>query len=122
MPNVAYKGEVFSEGTDGTLTPTDINGNLNPGGNPMWYAGQTGRPFKERCRGTSTALTPLGGSTNTTYTRTDVQIAKCIEEKRNKSELASYVWELKDQVMNPVVKWTILKEAYNYKMGLLFVI
>ena len=40
-----------------------------------------------------------------------------IEEKKNKSELANYVWKLKQLKKNFTIKWKIEKKAQPYRKG-----
>ena len=46
-----------------------------------------------------------------------VTIKEQIEEKKDKSELANYVWSLKEQGKKFSLEWSIVKKAFNYKNG-----
>ena len=44
-------------------------------------------------------------------------MADQIEEKKNKSELAAYIWKLKEQKKTFKVSWSIVKRAWPYNPG-----
>ena len=65
------------------------------------YNGQTGRTFKERYKehmySLSTPKKELSRRDKNTGERKVVTIKEQIEERKEKSELANYVWSLKEQ-------------------------
>ena len=82
----------------------------------MTYFGQTTRPFKERYTehkySFSTPKKELTRAEGKTVTIEDQ-----IQEKRNKSELANHIWDLKSQKKDFTIEWKIERRALPYKNG-----
>ena len=85
------------------------------------YNGQTGRAFKERYKehmySLSTPKKELIRKDKNTGEKKVVTIKEQIEERKEKSELANYVWSLKEQGKKFSLEWSIVKKAFNYKNG-----
>ena len=100
-------------------THTDDNG--NPMAETQKYNGQTGRAFKERYKehmySLSTPKKELIRKDKNTGEKKVVTIKEQIEERKEKSELANYVWSLKEQGKKFSLEWSIVKKAFNYKNG-----
>ena len=100
--NLIYKADVVTE---------EANNNSKT----MSYYGQTTRSFKTRFgehkysfSTPKKILNRRGGSAS---------LADQIEEKKNKSELAAYIWKLKEQKKAFKVSWSIVKRAWPYNPG-----
>ena len=103
VKNVIYRADVTTEEANNNCTIKT-------------YFGQTTRPVKDRITehkySFSTPRKNLirrGGKIAT--------IEDQIEEKKNKSELANYVWKLKQLKKNFTIKWKIEKKAQPYRKG-----
>ena len=48
----------------------------------------------------------------------EVSIAEQIEEKKAKTELANYIWQVKQQGKKPSIKWRIERTAFPYRNGM----
>ena len=100
--SLIYRADVVTEET-------------NNNSKTMTYYGQTTRNFKTRFGEHKTSfstpkkiLNRRGGQAT---------LADQIEEKKNKSELAAYIWKLKEQKRDFKINWFIEKRAWPYKPG-----
>ena len=100
-------------------TARDENG--NPLDKTQNYNGQTGRTFRERYRehlnSFNTPKKELVRKDKVTGDLKTVSISQQIEEKKEKSELAKYIWQLKEEGKKFTTDWSIVKQAFNYKNG-----
>ena len=100
--NIIYRADVTSK---------EPNNNTKT----MTYFGQTTRAFKTRYgehKNTfSTPKKPLARREGT------ASIADQIEEKKNKSELAAHVWQLKEQKKEFNIRWKIERKSVPYVNG-----
>ena len=75
------------------------------------YWGQSMRPFKDRWREHMTSFsTPLKDKPGNS-------IEQQIEAKKQKSELAAYIWKLKEEKKDFKISWHIQRKAYPYTNG-----
>ena len=81
----------------------------------MSYTGQTSRCFKERLSEHKNSFSTPQKILNRNGKL--VQIEEQIEEKKCRSELANYVWELKQKKKNFTISWQILKKSFPYHQG-----
>ena len=102
-PDINYSADVRS---------VETNNNIKT----VTYFGQTTRTFKERYTeqkySFSTPKKELSRGEGKTATMADQ-----IEEKKSKSELANYIWNLKQQKKAFTIEWKIEKKAFPYKNG-----
>ena len=96
--NIAYSGEVIVKDENDNVIPSDTRK----------YYGQTVH-WKQRQYGHTTSfntpqkvLTRIDKETKEPY---DVSIEEQIEEKKARTELANYVWQLKQKGKNPTIRW-----------------
>ena len=81
----------------------------------MSYFGQTSRRFKQRFTEHKNSFSTPQKILNRNGVQ--IQINEQIEEKKSRSELANYVWELKQNKKKFRIHWEIWKKAFPYSNG-----
>ena len=81
------------------------------------YVGQTTRKFKIRYGEHKNSFNPP--TRELVRNGKTVSIEEQIEEKRKKSELAAYIWKLRDEnkLQYTTIQWSIEKRAFPFKNG-----
>ena len=102
ISGVTYRADVQSE------EPKNVT-------KEMFYTGQTSRCFKQRYVEHKNSFSTPQKVLN--RNEKEVQIEEQIEEKKCRSELANYVWELKENKKKFSIKWQILKKAFPHRNG-----
>ena len=81
----------------------------------MKYWGQTKNEVKKRVEQHKYSFSTPKKVLNRKGTLVSIQ--EQIEEKKSKSELASYIWSLKEKGVDFKITWKIEKKAFPYKIG-----
>ena len=112
ITNVVYRAEASGKDQNGNIVTNQQK--------PKKYWGHA-KHFKQRKNQHTTSfnmptrvLTRTDKETGASY---DVSIDEQIEEKKARTELAKYVWQLKEQGLTPEIRWFIERRAFEYKIG-----